>query len=91
MLPDSLRHYDFDATLYERTVKYLKENDPKHIFIYGEIDPWSASGVCTWLDCSKKQNMRVYVQPRGSHKARINTMPDDMRKEIVDRLSAWLK
>lgn len=91
MLPDSLRHYEFDSRLYDRTVKYLKENDPKHIFIYGEIDPWSASGVCTWLDCSKKENMRVYVQPRGSHITRINTMPEDTRKEIVDRLSHWLE
>lgn len=90
MLPDSLRHYDFDPALYNHTVKFLKEEDPKHIFIYGEIDPWSASGVCTWLDCSKKQNMRVYVQPRGSHVSRINNMPADIKKEIVDRLSAWM-
>lgn len=91
MLPDSLRHYDFNPTLYNRTVEYLKNEDPKHIFIYGEIDPWSASGVCTWLDCTKKENMRVYVQPRGSHTARINNMPDDMRQEIIDRLSLWIK
>ena len=91
LLPEELRGYDFDATLYDRTVKYLKENDPKHIFIYGEIDPWSASGVCTWLDCSKKKNMRVYVQPRGSHLSRIGNMPDNIRKEITDRLAEWLK
>lgn len=91
MLSDSLRNYDFDPTLYKRTVKYLKEEDPTHIFIYGEIDPWSASGVCTWLNCKKKQNMRVYVQPRGSHKARINNMPDDMKQEIIQRLTKWLK
>lgn len=90
MLPDSLRGYDFDSTLYDRTVKYLRENDPTHIFIYGENDPWSASGVCTWLDCSEKENMRVYVEPRGSHKARINTMPEEVRREIVDRLTKWL-
>ncbi len=71
MLPDSLRKYDFDKRLYDRTVKFLKNEDPTHIFIYGEIDPWSASGVCTWLNCSKKKNMRVYVQPRGSHVSRI--------------------
>lgn len=91
MLPDSLQNIDWDPTLYNRTVKYLKENDPKHIFIYGEIDPWSASGVCTWLNCKKKQNMRVYVQPRGSHLSRINNMPTDIRKEIIDRISGWLK
>lgn len=90
MLPDSLRGYTFDPTLYDRTVKYLKENDPTHIFIYGENDPWSASGVCTWLDCRRKQNMRVYVQPRGSHKARIGSLPDDMKADITQRLTKWL-
>ena len=90
MLPDSLRAYDFDDTLYKRTVKFLKEEDPTHIFIYGEIDPWSASGVCTWLNCKEKENMRVYVQPRGSHKARIGNMPANMKQEIMDRLTKWL-
>ncbi|MBR1668683.1 MAG: aminopeptidase [Bacteroidaceae bacterium] len=91
MLPDSLRGYDFDPTLYDRTVKFLKQEDPTHIFIYGEIDPWSASGVCTWLNCKKKENMRVYVQPRGSHRARINNMPADMKQEIMERLTKWLQ
>lgn len=91
MLPDSLRNIEFDPTLYNRTVEYLRTQDPKHIFIYGEIDPWSASGVCTWLDCSKKKNMKIFVQPRGSHKARISNMPSDMKTDIMDRLNAWMK
>lgn len=91
MLPEKLRGIHFDKSLYKRTRKYLKENDPRHIFIYGEIDPWSASGVAGWLDCSKKQNMRVYVQPRGSHRARISNMPDDMKADIMTRLTEWLE
>lgn len=91
VLPDQLKNIKFDNSLYKRTRKYLKENDPKHIFIYGEIDPWTASGVAGWLDCSRKQNMRVYVQPRGSHRARISNMPDDIRMEIMSRLTEWLK
>lgn len=94
MIPESMgewRNVSFDPTLYNKTVEYLKNNDPKHIFIYGEIDPWTASGVAGWLDCSGKQNMRVYVQPRGSHKARIGNMPEDMKAEIMERLYGWLK
>lgn len=91
MLPDSLRDIEFDPTLYKRTVNFLKTKDPKHIFIYGEIDPWSASGVCSWLDCSKKRNMKIYVQPRGSHKARIKNMPDEMKNEIMERLNKWME
>ena len=91
MLPDNATHIKFDKGLYKRTVKYLKNQDPKHIFIYGEVDPWSSSGVAGWLDCSKKHNMRVYVQPQGSHKARIGNMPEKMRDEIINRLTEWLK
>ncbi len=91
MLPPELRDITFDPTLYNRTVKFLKEEDPTHIFIYGETDPWSASGVCTWLDCSKKKNMKIYVQPRGSHGSRIETMPADVRDDIVNRIAGWLK
>ncbi|MCR4613362.1 MAG: aminopeptidase [Bacteroidaceae bacterium] len=90
-LPEQLRSIKFDNTLYKRTCKYLKENDPKHIFIYGEIDAWSASGVAGWLDCSKKKQMCVYVQPRGSHHARISNMPDEMKADIMSRLTEWLK
>lgn len=91
MLPSGTDRIKFDKDLYRRTVKYLKKNDPHHIFIYGENDPWSASGVSGWLDCSHKENMRVYVQPHGSHTARIYNMPDSIKEKIVSRLTKWLE
>ena len=91
MLSPELRHYDFDPTLYKRTVKFLKKEDPTMIFIYGEADPWSASGVCTWLDCKKKKNMRVYIQPGGDHGSDITHMPEPDRTDIMERLNKWLQ
>ena len=91
VLPEELSHIKFDKKLYKRTVKYLKKNDPKHIFIYGEVDPWTASGVAGWLDCKKKNNMKIYVQPNGSHKARISNMPEPMKSEIIRTLTKWLQ
>jgi hypothetical protein len=91
MLTPELRHYKFDPTLYKHTVKFLKKEDPTMIFIYGEADPWSASGVCTWLDCSKKANMRVYVQPGGDHGSNITNMPEPDKTDIMDRLNKWLQ
>lgn len=91
MLPEELKGIKFDKRLYKRTVKFLKKNDPTHIFIYGDIDPWTSSGVAGWLDCSDKVNMRVYVQPRGSHKARISNMPEKTKHEIVGRITKWLE
>lgn len=88
MLPPSLRNIKFDNTLYKHTVKFLKKEDPTHIFIYGADDPWSASGVAGWLDCSRKENMRVYVQPSGNHGSCIMTMPE--KDEIIQRITNWL-
>lgn len=88
MLPDELRNIHFDKTLYKNVMKFLKKNDPKMLFIYGGIDPWSASG-CTWI--KGKKNIKVYVQPGGSHRTRISTMQPDVQKEIIDRLKLWLR
>lgn len=90
MVPEEMRNVEFEPELYKFTEKYLKTNDPQHIFIYGENDPWTASGVANWLNCKKKNNMKVYVQPRGSHLARIKNMPDNMREEITNKLKTWL-
>jgi len=90
MLPDSLAQTKFDDTLYKTVSKYLKKNDPKMLYIYGEWDPWTASGVYPWLDVSHKKNLQIWVQPMGSHRSRIGNMPPLMREQIVKQLSEWL-
>ena len=91
MLPAELQGIKFDPTLYRHTVKFLQKQDPKMIYIYGENDPWSASGVLTWLDFSKKQNMHLYVDPNGSHRARIQTLPATQREECLRLLKEWME
>lgn len=88
MIPDSLSYIEFDANLYERVNTFLKDNDLPMMFIYGEYDPWSATGV-TWLD--DKRHIHVFVEPGGSHKARIGTMPEDTQKKIRRILKRWAK
>lgn len=90
MLPADGKDIKFDKTLGKKITKFLKKNDPKMVFIYGEIDPWSAAAV-TWLDTSKKKNMHIFVEPRGSHKARINTLPENMKQEAISIIKRWLE
>ncbi len=87
MLPDTLAHTKFHKKLSRYVRKYLRNNDPEMLFIYGETDPWTAAGV-TWL--KDKRNMKVFIQKGGSHLARIKNMPDEKRKEILEILSQWL-
>ena len=88
MIPDSLTYIEFDGNLYERVNTFLRENDLPMMFIYGEYDPWTATGV-TWLN--DKKHIRVFVEPGGSHKARIGTMPEATQKEIKKILKRWTK
>lgn len=88
MLPEELKDMPFDKALGQKITKYLKENDPKMIFIYGQNDPWTAAGV-TWL--KEKKNINVFVQPGGSHRARISTLPEAEKEKAVSLINSWLE
>lgn len=88
MIPEVLNYIEFDANLYEWVNRFLNESDIPMMFIYGEYDPWTATGV-TWL--KGKKRMHVFVEPRGSHKARIGTMPEATQKQIMKILRRWAK
>lgn len=87
MLPEDLVGLKFEKALSQKMVKFLKKNDPKMVFIYGQNDPWTAAGV-TWLE--GKQNIHVFVQPGGSHLARIGTLPEGMKQEAIALIQSWI-
>lgn len=88
MLPEEVKEMPFDKALSQKITKFLKENDPKMIFIYGQNDPWTAAGV-TWL--KGKKNINVFIQPDGSHRARINTLPEAEKEKAVSLINSWLE
>ena len=88
MLPEELKDMPFDKTLSKKITKFLKKQDPKMIFIYGQNDPWTAVGV-TWL--KNKKNIHVFIQPNGSHLARINTLPEAEKAKVMELINEWLK
>lgn len=88
MLPEELKDMPFDKTLSKKITKFLKKQDPKMIFIYGQNDPWTVAGV-TWL--KNKKNIHVFIQPNGSHLARINTLPEAEKAKVMELINEWLK
>ena len=88
MLPEELKDMPFDKTLSKKITKFLKKQDPKMIFIYGQNDPWTAAGVTR---LKNKKNIHVFIQPNGSHLARINTLPEKEKKEVMELIKQWLK
>lgn len=87
-LPEELRQVKFDKALWRKMRRYLKREDPKMMMIYGEYDPWTAPGAA-WAVRGKEQ-MCCFVDPAGSHRARILTLPDEMQQQAISRLKEWL-
>lgn len=90
MLPSEFADVEFDDTNHRKVTDFYTENDPQAIFIYGEWDPWTASGV-TWLSERNKKNIKIYVVPDGSHSARIASLPEDKKRELLDQLNEWMQ
>ena len=45
--------------------------------------------VSTWL--KGKKNIHVFVQPNGSHLARIGTLPQKEKEEAIELIKEWLE
>lgn len=88
MLPEELKNMRFDKKLSKKITNFLKKNDPKIVFIYGQNDPWTAAGV-TWL--KNKENIRVFIQPDGSHLARISTLTEKDKNDVMELIKKWIE
>lgn len=67
--------------------KFIDRTDAKILFIYGEFDPWSASG----FEVPQKDNLLKIVKPGGSHSSRIGNLPAGQRKQVMVKLDEWLQ
>lgn len=79
-------NFEFDATLYKKISAFLPSTDSKMLFIYGQYDPWSAVMVSD----PKKENIKIFIDPEGSHRARIASFSEETQAEIKTILTNWL-
>jgi hypothetical protein len=85
MAPET-EHLVFDAGMPHHLLTLLKKADPKMILIVGENDPWGS----TSLDPEGFNHMLKVVNPGGSHRSRINNLPESMKQQVVDSLKVWM-
>ncbi len=85
-LPDGLK-VKYEKTTAKQVKRFMKTTDSEILFIYGEFDPWSASG----FEIQKKDNLLKIVKPGGSHSSRINNLPPEQKKQVKDKLEEWLE
>lgn len=85
-LPENVET-EFDNELWRDLESYLCNEAEYFIFIYGEQDTWSATGV---FELSADAKSKVFVKEGGSHRTRINNLPEEEKEEVYTTIRVYL-
>jgi len=77
---------DFDPRPMQKLEEWLNTKGNNIIYIYGENDPWSATGIIP----TKATNAKRFVLRGGNHYTFIKNFPDSTQQEIVQQLLQWM-
>ncbi len=84
-LPEGVQ-VQFDPQPMKDVNNWINEHGDNMIFLYGEIDPWSASAV----ELTGETNAIKMVNPGGDHRTRIKSFSDEEKEIILKTLEEWL-
>jgi hypothetical protein len=76
----------FNDELSHDIQEYIEKDAENYIFIYGEYDTWSATAVTSTGD----SNSKIFIKEGGSHRTRINNMPEEQKEEVYATLEDFL-
>jgi hypothetical protein len=76
----------FDPKPMELVNKFLQNQGNQIVYIYGGLDPWSASQVKL---IGKTDAIKV-VKEDGNHATRINNLSNDQKDLVIKALERWL-
>ena len=78
----------YNDDIAARVRKWLKKDADKMLFIYGELDTWSATAA----DIGSNYKVQKFVLPDKDHGgARYQNMPEEMQKQFTQLLMEWLR
>lgn len=81
--------YEYSSTPMENVNDYIQNQAEKMMFIYGELDTWSATAV-QLSEASKARGNHKFVHKGGHHGTRIYSFPPDEQQRIISILEEWL-
>lgn len=76
----------YEKETAQEVKKFINKTDAKILLIYGEYDPWRASG----FDVPDKPNFLKIVKPGGSHSTRIKNLPPEQQQLVKQTMEEWL-
>lgn len=84
-IPENIE-ISFNDELSHDIQQYIENDAENYIFIYGEYDTWSATAITSTGD----GNSKIFIKEGGSHRTRINNMPEKQKEEIYATLEDFL-
>lgn len=86
-MPKGYENTPFNTKQLQDINNWLQTDAENMLFIYGGIDPWSATAV----DLKKNSKCSKFVKADMDHKCRIKSFEALTRENIVRILRAWIK
>lgn len=84
-LPEDLNP-EFDCCTMQKINEWIQKHGNNMIFIYGEIDTWSATAV----ELTGETNALKMIRKGGNHRTRIRSFDENDQKIIIDTLLEWI-
>jgi PS-10 peptidase S37 len=85
--PDKME-VPYDSTLSIKVYNWVKDKGDRFIYINGGIDTWSSTAIPV---NKKRDALWYFLDGRSHYTARIASMNDKERKQMVDKLEEWLQ
>ncbi|MDR1756420.1 MAG: peptidase [Culturomica sp.] len=86
-LPPGAERKPFNKTQMEEINRWLQTDAEKMLFIYGGLDPWTATAV----DLKQNGKCQKYLQGGAHHGCRIATFEGPSKMGILETLKEWLQ
>jgi hypothetical protein len=77
---------EYDCCTMQKINPWIQKHGNNMIFIYGEIDAWSATAV----ELTGETNSIKMIKTDGNHRTRINSFDKLDRTFIIKKLEEWL-
>lgn len=87
-VPDRLEPLTFDASAMPDVDSWVRTSSSRMLYVYGELDPWSAEPFDCGDDGAARQ-CSVHVVPGGNHGSDLAQLPRAERRAAVAQVRAW--
>lgn len=85
-LPEGDWDFSYSDEAYKKVFKFLETTDCHLLFIYGEVDAWTAFPYPE----VNNDNVKKVIVPKGCHYSKIEQLDEEKKAEVLDILRNWL-